>query len=148
MPNVPESAGIVAKAALLYAQGMAWPAIAEAVGRAEDTVNHWPTRRAEEWDRALVAAVERMLGTLEVEGVRVVRASMRSGDPRERLMAARLALEHVRKLRATRLEITGVDGGPINVRHAFELFTPETTRELLAITHDVNGQGRQLHTDC
>ena len=105
--------GILAKAATLRAHGKTWAEVAEAVGRAEVTVQHWPSRYAERWGAHLVRAIDAVLATYEAEALTVARDMLRKKD--ERAQGARMLLEHCRKLRGERMRFGhgGEPGGPL-----------------------------------
>jgi hypothetical protein len=95
---------LLERAAVMRAEGKRWKEIAEAVGRDEDTVRHWPLRYAEEWaryrrqveDEVTAATYNQAVATLE-------KAMLQAGDEKLRVTAG-LALARIR-LQQRRLEI-------------------------------------------
>ena len=116
---VTENDGILATAAMLRALGKPWAEVAEAVGRAEDTVTHWPTRHPERWNQYLGAAIDRTLATHEQEALQVCRRLLRSDDGAVALRASGVVLRHCAHLRGERLKIGGggrtESGGPLTI---------------------------------
>ncbi len=121
MPETPRMANdagagldrLMEKAAQLRAVGKTWAEVAEAVGRSETTVCHWPLNHAAKWNALLVKAIDDTLGTYEQEALLVAREALRSKE--DRIAGARMLLEHARKLRGERLKIGGDGGGPLNI---------------------------------
>jgi len=114
MPELTDIAPILLQAAHLKVDGKTWAEIGEAVSRDEETVRHWPYKRADEWNKALVIAIDSALGTIESEALIVARAMLR-GKSNERGPGARMLLEHTRKLRGELLKVSGGDGGPLTI---------------------------------
>jgi hypothetical protein len=79
---------LVEKAAAMRAGGAGWKAIAAAVGREPDTVEHWPKRYPQQWSRAHRAARRHMLGDSYGESITTLRLLMRSEDDRAKLAAS------------------------------------------------------------
>jgi len=107
--------------ARLRVQGKTWEEIADELPRASETMRAWPYKRADEWGRALVTAIDETLPTYENEALLVCRQHLRQGAdpaPSERQLAqvaARDLLRHVRELRGRRMkfEVSGPDGAPL-----------------------------------
>ena len=107
----PETRILMQQAAALRANGETWVTVAEAVKRQESTCAHWASDYPRVWNTYLVEALDNLLGTLEQEALHTARQGLRDKD--NSMQAARMLLEHTRKLRGERLKITGGDGGPL-----------------------------------
>jgi len=75
-------------AATMRAAGAGWKAIAAAVGRDEDTVQHWPKRFPVQWARYHRAARRHLLGDSYGDSITTLRLLMRSEDDRAKLAAS------------------------------------------------------------
>jgi len=112
--------------ARLRVVGKSWEDIAELVPRAVNTMSAWPYKRAEEWNAAMVKALDDSIGTFESEALTMLRdrleysASMPSNREvaREAMRAAAELLRHARELRGVRrkIEVSGPGGGPVQLQ--------------------------------
>jgi hypothetical protein len=86
MAKVPKS---LAEAARARAGGLSWPAVAEQVGRSEETVRQWPRRYPREWAAAWDEARQEACDDAGAEALKVLRSQLRGDDHKLRQAAAR-----------------------------------------------------------
>lgn len=112
---MPDIDPVMMMAARLRVEGKSWEEVAEAIDRAADTMRHWKYKRSDEWNRALVKAVDDALPTYENEALLVCRQHLR--DPEKAAGATKTLLRHCRELRGTlaKVELSGRGGGPLKV---------------------------------
>ena len=105
-------------AAALKASGSTWADVAVALNCSEGLVDHWPSKYPAIWNGYLVTAIKDSLGTVEAEAVTTARRGLRSATEGVAMAAARMLLEHCRKLRGELSihEHTGPGGAPLQVQ--------------------------------
>jgi len=108
-----ETRALMQQAAMLRAQGETWETVGQAVNRSYSTCSHWSSEYPKVWNGYLVEAIESILPTLEQEALFTAQRGLREDD--NKMQAARMLLEHVRKLRGERLKVSGGDGGPLTI---------------------------------
>lgn len=86
--NHPPSDALLADAAELRAGGATWEVVAARLGRAADTVRHWPRAYPDRWRDALFRAERRLAREAGAESVLILRALLRSDDEKVRRIAA------------------------------------------------------------
>lgn len=117
------------QAAELRAGGAKWETVAQALNRANSTVQEWPRRFAARWRAALRVAEKQALGEARAESVHVLRKQLRSEDEKSAREAARtLAQLHAKEAAA---ESNGEPANPVAVNPLLAAFVNGKTDEQL-----------------
>src|SRR5262245_51993593 len=126
-------AHLLVRAAELRAGGTVWETVAATVGRSVDTCRRWPRKYPDLWRRAYGAAARENLAGGGAEGLRMLRALLRSEDEKVKRDAARvLATLFARARRSRRLHGPAPEADPLSA--VAEALTDDQLRALLAGT--------------
>ena len=157
----------LAVAAEMRVRGNSWEEIAKAIGRkTADSARHLPREYPAEWAAAFEGAYDELMPEVEAESILVLRENLRPLMPlrnaqgihmqddeghllytprpgRTIVGSGKALLEHVRRSKAKRIELTGAGGGPIavtgeTIEEIRERLRKMDTEDLIKLSHGIH----------